>query len=163
MFSGSSETFEVHMNSAIDLIKEVWVGATFFWKMAVISSEGMLSAFNDLHSSRLGASGELMQQILLQIHVLLEKRWKKGFKCQVICSRRHLIKYFPISWVCAENLNIYCRRFLLSLSSIIREFEENWLLSTSPKATTIPSLHAERVASGCPPSSRIMSRLPRLL
>ncbi len=38
--------------AAIDLLKEVWVGATFFWKMVDILSKGIFSACNNLDCSR---------------------------------------------------------------------------------------------------------------
>ncbi len=36
----------------IDLFKEVWVGAIFFWKMADTQSMGILSACNDRDCGR---------------------------------------------------------------------------------------------------------------
>ncbi len=55
----------LHLISTIDLFKEVWVGATFFWKMAVILSKGILSACNDLYCSRFGRcyAANLLSQI----------------------------------------------------------------------------------------------------
>ncbi len=42
---------------AIEIFKEVWVGALFFWKMAEILRKGIISACNDLYCDRFRTGG----------------------------------------------------------------------------------------------------------
>ncbi len=58
----------------IDLSKEVWVGATFFWKMADTLSKGILSECNDRDCDSFGRS---IAANFVRIHELMEGKVKE--------------------------------------------------------------------------------------